>query len=260
MARLLGDSGLVFVEPRVLSPFAGETYAALVRHADAIGAAVRDAGHRVVGPLGEVTAGPLDRPRAHAPLFLRDGPHGVRGRVAFDGDRVLLRGQPTDLDRAALEALVLARPELASADVVGRVLLQDALLPVDAYVAGPTEAKYVAQIEPAHAVFGIAAPAIVARPSAAWSEREEVDAIRAAGIDPATVVAPQLGSASGERVVPLESLRAAFRALEALRPRNKPQERVLSPLSIVARHGVDALRAGLVRVVESSGPTVVALP
>jgi hypothetical protein len=30
-------------------------------------------------------------------------------------------------------------------------------------------------------------------------------------------------------------------------PRGKPQERVLSPLSIVARHGVEALRRGLFR-------------
>jgi hypothetical protein len=54
--------------------------------------------------------------------------------------------------------------------------------------------------------------------------------------------------------------RAAFRALEALRPRNKPQERVLSPLSIVARHGVDGLRAGVRHVVEAAGPAIVTLP
>jgi hypothetical protein len=35
------------------------------------------------------------------------------------------------------------------------------------------------------------------------------------------------------------------RAKGALLPRGRPQERVLSPVSIVARHGVDRLREGL---------------
>ncbi len=190
-----------------------------------------------------------------------------------------------------------AHPELASADVVGRVLLQDALLPVDAYVAGPTEAAYLRQLVPAHAVLGLASPAVVARPSAVWLEARAAAALVDAGLSAKAVLAgavpppppparddadatellrwadvadairarreaePGVGRALTEAA---RSLRAAAdahrrasnadaevvatrraRAVAAVRPRGEPQERVLSPLSLVARHGLPAIRAVL---------------
>src|SRR5205814_9358467 len=44
LARAFPDSGLVVVEPHVVAPWAGPVYARLVRDAEKIGDAVRDAG------------------------------------------------------------------------------------------------------------------------------------------------------------------------------------------------------------------------
>lgn len=292
LTRLLGDVGLVFVTPRLLAPWAGDVYARLVDGAAAIGAAVRAEGERL---RGTGATAPLAPRPDEAPLFLRDGPGGRRLRVGFDGDRVRLRGEPSPHTRAGLASLVRSAPHLASADVVGRVLLQDALLPVDAYVAGPTEAAYLRQVAPAHAVLGVPAPSVVARPSAAWLDARAAAALVAAGLTPDAVLAgatpapapaladdadatrlraladeaeavrarreaePGIGRALADAA---RSLRAAAdahvralgaagelvvaraaKAVAALRPRGEPQERVLSPLSLVARHGLAAVRA-----------------
>jgi hypothetical protein len=179
------------------------------------------------------------------------------------------------------------------------------MLPVDAYVAGPTEAAYLAQVGPAHAILGIATPEVVARPSATWIDEAALAALGEAGLDAAAVAEgapvpkiadpPSPSDADSEalrrRADDVEALRARLghepgvghglsaaakglrsaadahdaahrsrlggtdgagrlssrvaRAVELLRPRGQPQERVLSPLSLVARHGVDALRRGL---------------
>jgi len=294
LTRLLGDAGLVFVTPRLLTPWAGEVYARLVADASAIGAAVRAEGERLRA-LGQ--AAPLAPKPDEAPLFVRDGPGGRRLRVAFAGEQVRLRGESSSFRRADLVAHVRARPELASADVVGRVLLQDALLPVDAYVAGPTEAAYLRQLAPAHAVLGLASPAVVARPSAVWLEGRAAAALVDAGLSAKAVLAgdlpppppPAPDDADTTELLRLaaaadavharreaeagvgraltdaaRSLRAAAeahrrarhagaevaaarraRAVAAVMPRGEPQERVLSPLSLVARHGLPAVRAVL---------------
>ncbi len=292
LTRLLGDTGLVFVTPRLLAPWSGDLYARLVTDAAAIGAAVRAEGERLRGTGAPAPLAP--RPD-EAPLFLRDGPGGRRQRVGFDGDRVRLRGEASPHTRAGLASLVRSSPHLASADVVGRVLLQDALLPVDAYVAGPTEAAYLRQVAPAHAVLGIQAPSILSRPSAAWLDARAAAALTDAGLtvdavlagatpppaptpaDDADAAQLRALAAAAEAVrvrreaepgVPraladaVRSLHAAAdahvratgaagelvvaratKAVAALRPRGVPQERVLSPLSLVARHGLDAVRA-----------------
>ena len=65
------------------------------------------------------------------------------------------------------------------------------------------------------------------------------------------------------RYVQLDAARAARRRrLEDLvRPRGRPQERVLSPLSLVARFGVESFREGLEALEPlSPGHAIVHLP
>ena len=57
-----------------------------------------------------------------------------------------------------------------------------------------------------------------------------------------------------EREVLLGRGRARYeRLVNALRPLGEPQERVLSPISLIARHGVTALREGLASL-DPTGP------
>ena len=307
LARLLGDSGLVFIEPHVLAPFAGPVLARLVEGATTISDAVRGEGarRRMLG-----LAAPLDTKPTDAPLFLRDAPDGARRRVTIEGRSIGVRGGTAPASLDALRERVLARPELASGDVVGRVFVQDLMLPVAATVLGPAEAAYHEQIGAAFRALSLPFPVVAARPTATWIDAKTREALERLGIapeamiagiaappaprgasdasDPLAVAAEDLRSrvralaeearrsgeaseAGGEPLVLERALGAVERelgkairahqddrearagrgrgrfdrALASIRPKGEPQERVLSPISLVARYGVDALRAGL---------------
>ena len=304
LARWLGDTGLVLLEPHVLAPFAGPAFARLVEHATTICAAVRAAGarRRAAG-----LAAPLDPKPSDAPLFLRSAAGGPRARVSVEGRAVHLPAGAGPHELGALRDLVLAHPELASGDVVGRVFVQDLLLPVVASVLGPAEAAYHEQVRAAFDALSLPFPAVVARPTATWVDAKTRESLERLGVsldaavagtavlppppaevDPLEVAADDLRvrvralaaetrrafDASGgggeppvlERALgPVEREldkaikahrddrearagrgRGRFeRALSAVRPKGQPQERILSPVSLVARHGLDALRAGL---------------
>jgi len=61
-------------------------------------------------------------------------------------------------------------PELLSANVVLRPVAQDMLLPTVAYVAGPSEIAYHAQIGPVYSHLGVTQPVVYPRASASFLE------------------------------------------------------------------------------------------
>ena len=291
LARLLGDVGIVVVEPHVVAPWAGPVFARLVRDAERISSAVAAAGERL---KAQGLPAPLSPAAGSAPLFLRDAERGSRRRVGLDGARVMLRGEPAPFDRAALEARVLERPHLASADAVGRLFVQDALLPVAALVGGPTELAYWTQVRAAATACGDVFPAAAPRPQATWTDAKTEEALKAFGLsiadalegaEPETPTTPPTTRELEEALTTLrehlrermkaqpeyarsardaeEALAAAERdwrkvleerggrdvsrlrrAVTLLRPKGEPQERVLSPISLVARVGLGEFRAG----------------
>lgn len=166
LARVLGDTGLVFVEPGHLAPHVGEVFARLVDSAAAIEHAIAAEGEarRAAG-----RPAPLAREPGTLPIFVRAGPGGARERALND--------------RAGLRELVRAHPELVSGDVVGRVFVQNAVLPVVEIVAGPTEAAYLGQIAAGARAIDAPFPAILARPAAIWLDAKSVDALGAFGLD-----------------------------------------------------------------------------
>ena len=310
VARVLGDSGLVFVEPHHLSPFAGEVYAMLVERAEHIEDAVRAEG---VARRSRGQPAPLEREPGTAPLFLRDAPGGARGRVFLRGTEVRVRDRVVALDRRLLAAVLRQEPELASGDVVGRVFVQNALLPVVEIVAGPTELAYLEQVGAGARAVGRSFPRLTPRASAIWLDGRSVESLAAFGLDAADVAegrgaSPTKGEAGPDALLDaldallrhttdvgaqaalergldggpsttareLEAARVAVerararrrdeletargrgraryeRLVNALRPLGEPQERVLSPISLIARHGVEALRDGLATL-EPGGP------
>ena len=120
------------------------THAALARVSDELAAA---------GFHAQVTPTPVN-----LFAFTDDGrrlpidPDPETGGFRLRGDRAVSRDE---LARWAREA-----PERLSPNVVLRPLVQDALVPTVAYVAGPGEAAYFAQLQPVYAQFGIAMPLI----------------------------------------------------------------------------------------------------
>lgn len=265
-----------------------ETLAAL----DERSAALRDAGYHV-----QVEPTPLN-------LFVLE--EGARIPLDPDGDAVTLRGTGRTIGRDALAEQIQQSPETLSPNVVLRPLLQDTLLPTAAYVAGPGEAAYFAQLGPVYRLFGVPMPVIAPRlsltiiepsvgkvldryslavadlggdPAALWrrlaldasdldleaafaaAEATVVGALDALGASVTAVDASldqALGAARARAVKALHRLemktvrlekrnhdvvrQRLARARAALWP-GAPQERVLGPLGVVARHGLGALPA-----------------
>lgn len=96
-------------------------------------------------------------------LFLVSG--GKRRALALTDRGIEIRGEGEVMTPAELLARLEASPEDASPGVMLRPLVQDYLLPTIAYVGGPAEVAYHAQIGPSYAHFGIPRPVIFPRPS-----------------------------------------------------------------------------------------------
>jgi bacillithiol biosynthesis cysteine-adding enzyme BshC len=104
---------------------------------------------------------------------------GQRRALAFSSGVVEVRGTR---ERWPLEE-ALARldedPAAWSPGALLRPLAQDALLPTAAYVGGPAEIAYHAQITPSYAHFGIPRPALLPRPSLTLVEPAQARALDA---------------------------------------------------------------------------------
>lgn len=81
-----------------------------------------------------------------------------------------LKGTRHFLQRDELLAIAQNSPELLSPNVILRPLAQDTLLPTAAYVAGPSEVAYHAQLGPVYDRFGITQPIVYPRASGSFIE------------------------------------------------------------------------------------------
>ncbi|MEM0961501.1 MAG: bacillithiol biosynthesis cysteine-adding enzyme BshC [Bacteroidota bacterium] len=229
-----------------------------------------------------------------------------RARVPLDpaGEEVEMRGTEEAMSASEFEQLVRQSPESISPNVVLRPLLQDTLLPTAAYVAGPGEAAYFAQLEPVYEAFDVPMPVIEPRLSLTIVDpgvakvldrydldlaaiRADVDALwRRLALDASDVdLEHAFGAARGSLDSVFESLTPDVtavdtelaRALGAARQKSRnaldrlltktvrlekrnhdvvrqrlarahaalwpgaPQERVVGPLQVVARLGVEGM-------------------
>jgi bacillithiol biosynthesis cysteine-adding enzyme BshC len=141
---------------------------------------------------------------------------GERRALAVDGDRLEVRGLGRHLPAEEAERRLLASPEDWSPGVLLRPLAQDFLLPTAAYVGGPAEIAYHAQIGDSYAHFGIPRPALVPRPSLTLVEPAQARALEAEGLslpdlqaDPEGVISRWAREAYPEVEAAFERARAA---------------------------------------------------
>lgn len=139
------------------------------REIDLLGATARAARAR-----GEELAG-----RGYHAQIAREGNelnlfwHGEDGRQAIrvEPDGALrLTGTAAEWSPDRLKKAVRERPLDASPGVLLRPIVQDHLLPTAAYVGGPAEVAYWAQVFPVYEAFGMAPPAIAPRSGATLLE------------------------------------------------------------------------------------------
>jgi bacillithiol biosynthesis cysteine-adding enzyme BshC len=153
LATLFAKEGLVLVDPRdpALAPYSASVHRkALIEARPIAGALVKRAPVHV---------------REDAPLsfFHPDGPEGPRCRLAAaDGGFVELGSHRTHTLDELLGRLATS-PASFSTSALLRPILQDTWLPTVAYVGGPGELAYFAQLPPLYAAFDIGMPMIVPR-------------------------------------------------------------------------------------------------
>jgi bacillithiol synthase len=104
---------------------------------------------------------------------------GERRAMGWDDGTVEVRGLGRRLPVADAARLLEKDPGAFSAGVLLRPLSQDHLLPTAAYVGGPAEIAYHAQIGPSYAHFGIPRPTLVPRPSVTLVEPAQARALEA---------------------------------------------------------------------------------
>jgi len=113
-------------------------------------------------------------------LFLVTG--GKRRALGVSERGVEVRGGNQVMSKEELLARIAASPEDASPGVMLRPLVQDYLLPTIAYIGGPAEVAYHAQIGPSYAHFGVPRPVIFPRPSFSLVDAATARAMEAEGL------------------------------------------------------------------------------
>src|SRR5262249_11900170 len=155
IAEPFAPEGLVVTDPRdpALAAAAQPVHARAVHECERIAAALR---------AGQVHV----RPGAPLGYLHPDGPEGPRYRLEPDGAGafVEVRGGRTHTPAALLAALD-AEPRAMSSSALLRPIVQDTLLRTAAYVGGPAEVAYYAQIEALWPLFDLPAPRVVRRSS-----------------------------------------------------------------------------------------------
>ncbi len=158
MARLLAGRGLIFLDP---------ADARLHRLSSPVFRGASELCAELSGDL-QTRAMQLAKAGYHAQVKVTE-----RSTLLFleeDGRRHPLRRRGEEFHTAARSfsapevlALLQSQPELFSANVLLRPVMQDALLPTAAYVAGPAEVAYFAQCEVVYKRLGRPMPAVIPR-------------------------------------------------------------------------------------------------
>jgi bacillithiol biosynthesis cysteine-adding enzyme BshC len=169
MAKLFAPFGVVLLDP--LSPalkgLASPTYLAAIQHAPEIAEALVERSRELVeaGYHAQVfTSSDM------VPLFIME--ENRRRAMVRREDRFALKSGERDYTTKELLELARFCPTCMSPNVTLRPAVQDTLLPTVAYVGGPAEVAYFAQLQPVYHIVGRPMPVIVPRASATLVDRE----------------------------------------------------------------------------------------
>jgi uncharacterized protein YllA (UPF0747 family) len=136
--------------------------------------------------------------------------------------------------------------------VLLRPLAQDALLPTAAYIGGPAEIAYHAQIGPSYAHFGIPRPVLLPRPSLTLVEPQQARALESEGLKLTDLEADPEGLVSRWAREAYPDVEAAFaRAREALERELTVVEERLGALDPTLRAAADGARGRALHQIEA---------
>jgi len=182
LLRLTRGTGLAIVDPSIpaLKRLAVDLFRRELSEGQASRESVRAATRKLVAAGYHAQASVVD---SHLNLsYARPERHPI----SVEGSGFRLAPEGVALSREEVERLLDEEPECFSPNVLLRPLYQDTLLPTLAYIAGPSELAYFAQLRGLYAHFGVTMPlvaprasfTVVERPQARFLERYGVDLVR----------------------------------------------------------------------------------
>ena len=229
LGALFADDGLLVFNPReeavarLLSPLYGRA----LERATVASEALRRRGRA----LAEAGFDEQVHPRPGSPLFFVHAPDAAGPRFRLDpldpaGERFLLAGGSGQLSRAEVARLACEDPLRCSTSALLRPLAEAYLLPSVAYIGGPGELNYFAQLAPLYPIFELSPQLFVPRLRVRCTDARTASALDALGLSPADTERPadELAAELSRRSagMPLtvrQDLVAGFHArLEALAP------------------------------------------
>ena len=131
------------------------------------------------------------RPDAPLSFFHPDGDEGPRYRLAPADGQWTLVGANRTFSTTAVDAALETTPRQFSTSALLRPVLQDVLLPTAAYVGGPGEIDYFAQIGPVYDAFGLPMPLVVPRARFAVVDRKIRRGLDELQLDVAALARPE---------------------------------------------------------------------
>ncbi|MEO1336164.1 MAG: bacillithiol biosynthesis cysteine-adding enzyme BshC, partial [Myxococcota bacterium] len=163
LAEIFAPHGLVFFDPRQAE--VTNCCAPIHRHAIHHAASIADRLLERSAALDDAGFSAPVHVRSGAPLnfFHPDGPEHARYRLVPTADEWSIVGDPRRLSSSALDAALEQEPGCFSTSALLRPLLQDSLLPTAAYVGGPGEIDYFAQLGPVYDAFDLPMPLLIPR-------------------------------------------------------------------------------------------------
>ncbi len=172
VTTLFGRYGVVIIDPldERLKRVASDIYASAIDHVDEFASSLLESSDALVkaGYHAQVHI-----TRESVPLFyLNDGRRTALHREP-DGS-FLVKGTGTRFSPAELRKRIEQCPTCFSPNVTLRPIVQDFLVPTLAYIGGPAEIAYFAQIRSAYKVLGRLEPLILPRASMTLAERRIV--------------------------------------------------------------------------------------
>jgi bacillithiol biosynthesis cysteine-adding enzyme BshC len=165
-----------------------------------------------------------------ATLVMLEGPLGRDRLLIEDGGFVTRRGRE-HFDLAALQRAAAAEPERLSPNVLLRPVIESSLLPTVAYLAGPSEMKYLALAQPVYERMRVPRQLVLPRWSGVLVEPRVDRVLQKFGIELPDLLEPP-GSLES-RLVRSQLPQQATRALEALR------QNLLSGFDMLAQSAVE---------------------
>ena len=164
--RLIRDSGLVFIDPsddkikELCIPVFEKELKSFSQLCETVISTTADLEQRYE---------PQVKPRAINLFYIHEG-----NRYAIqphESGMIALKNSRQKFEREELFSILYTNPENFSTNVITRPIVQDFLLPTIAYVGGPSEIAYFAQLKGAYEFFGIQMPIIYPRTSVTLLEK-----------------------------------------------------------------------------------------